>query len=366
MVRRDPFFLKPPGKPILISRCGFTLVELLILIGIAIVLLGMLLPSTRRVSEAARRTTCANNLRQIGLATHNYESANRELPMAIGAQDQDGQFLPKRISGLVTLLPFIESSPLYDQISTPTEFNGIEYPAFGPEFSDETYPPWTQTLPYFVCPSDSFEEATFGRTNYAFSIGDTARRVYQPTKLRGVFGAFRSSTLYDISDGTSNTISMSEMGSPQIKSIRGGFLTEGKSNWLDAPGQVFSAVGKKRSEYKPSAELGCRGSHWADGSAGISLINTILPPGSPSFQVSNNQDGDGVYSAGSGHSGGINVALADCSTHFVSNEIDAGDPTTATLTVQQIESETVIASPHGVWGAMGTMAGGETEAKDHF
>ena len=145
----------------------------------------------------------------------------------------------------------------------------------------------------------------------------------------------------------------------RIDSIRGGFLTEGKPEWLDSPGKVFSEVNKRKDKYKSSKGLGGRGSHWADGSAGIGLINTILPPGSPSFRVAGNQNGDGVYSVGSAHEGGANVVMADDSTHFISNNIDSGKRNNPTLTVEQIESEAGAGSPHGVWGAMGSMAGGE-------
>ena len=328
------------------------------------VLIGMFLPSVRRVREPARRITCANNLRQIGLATHNYESAHQQLPMGIGIRDEAGQLQPNRLSGFVALLPLLEQNNLYDQIVNPSEFNNVKYPAYGPGLSDQLYPPWKEQMPMILCPSDDFGEGPFGRTNYAFSIGDTARQIYQPKKLRGPFGAFKNATLGDIADGTSNTIAHAEMGSSRIDSLRGGFIAKGKPEWLDDPDGVFSEVNQKNEKYKSSQGLGSRGSHWADGSAGIGLINTILPPGSPSFRISGNQNGDGVYSVGSGHVGGANVVLADTSTHFISNDVDSGKPNTATLTVQQIESEAVIASPHGVWGAMGSMAG--DEASDEF
>lgn len=338
---------------------GLTLIELLVVIGIIIVLLGMFLPAVRQVRGPARRITCANNLRQIGLAMHNYESAHQKLPMATGVRNEAGQLQPNRISGFVALLPFLEQNNLYDQIINPSEFNNVKYPAFGPQFSDQSYPPWQEQPLGFECPSDAYIDGPFGRTNYTFSIGDTARQIHQPGKLRGPFGAFKNATFGDITDGTSNTIAFVEMGSTQTDSLRGGFMTRGKPEWLDAPGKVLSEVNQRKEKYKSSHELGNRGFHWANGSAGISLANTILPPGSPSFMVSGNANGDGVYSVGSGHNRGANVVLADDSTHFISNDIDWGKPNTPTLTIQQIESENVVESPHGVWGALGSMAGEE-------
>ena len=100
-----------------------------------------------------------------------------------------------------------------------------------------------------------------------------------------------------------------------------------------------------------------RGSHWADGRAGVGLANTILPINSPSFQVQGSPTADGVYSVGSNHSGGAHVANLDGSTHFVSEDIATGDTSTATLTVEQMAAG--VPSPHGVWGAAGTIASGE-------
>ena len=365
MVRRELFLLQSPTKPAFKNRRGLTLVELLILIGIVVILLGLLLPTIRRSHGPARRSMCLNNMRQIILASHNYQSSNLKLPMAIGIRDQTGQVSPKRISGLVTLLPFMDSGSLHEQITTATEFNGVQYPALGPEFSDNSYPPWTEQLHSLRCPSDNSEDGNFGQTNYAFSIGDTARQIYQPKKLRGPFGAFKSSSFDDVTDGSSHTIALAEIGGP-LKLTRGGFMTEGKPEWLDSPKSVFSGVNQGRDEYQTTAIVAGRGSHWANGSAGTSLVNTILPPGSPSFRVAGNLNGDGVYSAGSAHSGGVNVALVDGSARFIHSGIDAGDPTSPTLTVQQIESDAVVASPHGVWGALGTMAGGDTDAAEEL
>lgn len=303
-------------------------------------------------------------MRQIGLATHNYESTHQTLPMAVGLPGQNAN--GKRLSGLATLLPFMDSSPLFEQITNPSEFNGVAYPAMGPAFSDQSYPPWTDQNPMLVCPSDEVSKGPFGRTNYAFSIGDTARKIYQPEKLRGPFGCFKSATFNDVSDGTSNTIALTEIGAVRIDTTRGGFITGGKQQWLDKPDEVFSKVDQASGKYKSKKGLAGRGSHWASGSAGISLVNTILPPGSPSFMVSGSLNGDGIYSAGSGHHRGMNVVLVDDSTHFISDDIDAGDPSTATLTVEQIESEDGASSPHGVWGAMGSMAGGEVVDQNQF
>ena len=109
----------------------------------------------------------------------------------------------------------------------------------------------------------------------------------------------------------------------------------------------------KDNDYAAEAKLIDRGSHWADGRAGVGLANTILPFNSPSFQVQGSSTADGVYSAGARHRGGGQVAMLDGSICFVSDDIDTGDGA-ATLTVEQMAA--AVPSPHGVWGALGTIA----------
>ena len=118
---------------------------------------------------------------------------------------------------------------------------------------------------------------------------------------------------------------------------------------------MFSEV--KDHAYVSGAKLIDRGSHWADGRAGVGLVNTILPFNRPSFQVQGSPTADGVYSAGSMHASGGNVVMLDTSTHFVSEDIDTGDTSAATLTVEQMAAG--VPSPHGVWGALGTIGSGE-------
>ena len=129
----------------------------------------------------------------------------------------------------------------------------------------------------------------------------------------------------------------------------------GNPGWLDNPSQAFSVIDDGR--HLPGAKLIGRGSHWADGRAGVGLVNTVLPAGSPSFQVHGSSTDDGDYSAGAMHTGGGSAVFLDGSTHCLSYDIDVGDPATATLTVEQmIENDP---SPHGVWGALGTTGAGE-------
>ena len=339
-----------------VKRMGLTLLELLLVIVIIGLLLGMMMPATRQVREAARRTTCMNNMKQLSLAALNYESAHLELPMGVGVKNQDGVLQANPVSGFVSLLPFVDQGYLYDEIANPSVISGTEYPAFEASLSDAGYTPWTQENNALFCPSSFRSTKTkFGRTSYAFSIGDVARNVSEQETLRGAYGYFKANRIDQVTDGTSNTVGMIEIGSNMAESTNGGCLANGKAAWLDNPEQVFSSV--KNDAYASGAKLIDRGSHWADGRAGVGLANTILPFNSPSFQVQGSPTADGVYSAGSMHTGGGNVVMLDGSTHFVSKNIDTGDMSTATLTVEQMAADAP--TPHGVWGAAGTIRSGE-------
>ena len=301
-------------------------------------------------------------MKQWSLAALNYESANMELPMGVGVKDQNGVLQTQPLSGFVSLLPFIEGQNIYDDIANPIVIDGVEYPAFGPALSDADYTPWTMENNALICPSTTTNQSSFGRTSYAFSIGDVARNISQQETLRGAYGYFKANPIGAIADGTSNTVGLIEIGGGSIQSANGGCLVAGKATWLDDPGQVFNVV--KSGEYASSSKTIGRGSHWADGRAGVGLASTILQPNSPSFQVQGSSTADGIYSAGSMHPSGVNVALVDGSTHTIAADIDAGESSTPTLTIKQMESPGGHPSPHGVWGAMGTSHSGETAKFD--
>ena len=345
------------------QRTGLTLIEFLVVVVIIAVIIGMLLPATRRVREASRRTACKNNLRQLGLALHNYASDHERFPMGVGVTDQDGVLQAQPLSGVVTLLPYIEMNALYNEISQPMTIADVDYPAFGAALDDSNYLPWKTQIDALICPSSSHSDGSgWGRTSYGFSIGDVARNVSQQETLRGPFGYFKAIGFDDVTDGTSSTVFMLEVGNGMPQAIKGGCLADGKADWLDNPKQTFTAI--EDGKYLSEANLIDRGSHWADGRAGVGLINTILPVNSPSFQVQDSPTGDGIYSAGSNHTNGCNVVLLDASTQFVSEEIDTGESSVATLTIEQMAKN--IPSPHGVWGALGTIASGDDAEHDDF
>lgn len=208
---------------------GFTLVELLVVIAIIGILIGMLLPAVQQVREAARRTKCMNNLKQIGLALHNHHDSFHYFPPGALAYLNDGTLIPKGLSGsgpsrtAVTggwgwgtfILPFIEQQALFDQLAPQ-----------GPNFPSAPTPLTRSVLSVFQCPSDAIGElhtATalggngvsdgHARSSYVGVCGSGGGANYnqnQPPHQQGVFGYNTRTRMASISDGTSNTMMVVE------------------------------------------------------------------------------------------------------------------------------------------------------------
>lgn len=346
------------------SRHGFTWIELVVVILVLIVLAALLLPNVRSAREAARRMQCSNNLKLIGLAFHNYEDSHKYLPSAmagtgVGPTDLSGN--ANRLSGLVALLPYLEQSRLWDQISTASTIDGVEYPAMGPAPWVEDYPPWQTRLPMLLCPSWQEPPTNAAPTNYAFCIGDVSRAIHAPQAQRGAYACGMFTRLSSIADGISNTIALAEIGKRQDRLLSGQAAINQPAAMLDAPADCLGLRNVRRpSQYAaklPLSALG-RGARWVDGAAPYGLFATILPPNSPSCSVGGDEAVDGIYSSGSLHTGGAQAVLADGSIHFISDKIDAGNTTHAPPTAEQFTQQPT-PSPFGVWGAFGTASAGD-------
>jgi prepilin-type N-terminal cleavage/methylation domain-containing protein len=346
-----------------VSANGFTLLELLVVITVIGVLLGLLLPGVRTSHEAARRMACSNNFKQIGLALHNYHAAYNHLPPAMGGTDgvSVSDSNQRRLSGLVAILPFLEASTLWSEISEPSKVGSRVYPAMGPAPWVSDYPPWKTQVTTYQCPSVPTAKGEFGLTNYAFCIGDMAQSIHHPTKPRGVFACLLQNRFNDILDGTTNTIAMAEIGTELDTTLIGQIATEQSGGVLMEPNSARELCDPQRPNFYLStvklASLG-RGGRWSDGSANYGLVNTILPPNSPSVAVLGSEAVDGLYSAGSFHTGGAHVLMTDGAVKFITNSIDCSDLAAPTLTPEQLE-ESTNASAYGLWGALGTAAASE-------
>ncbi|NLY00584.1 MAG: DUF1559 domain-containing protein [Rhodopirellula sp.] len=326
---------------------GFTLVELLVVIAIIGILIALLLPAVQAAREAARRSQCSNNLKQLGLALHNYHDTFKAFPYRIGGGSRSNATgapvapYEGRLSGFVPLLPFIEQSAMSDQVGTDPPY------VWGTGFA-----PWVTQINMLLCPSDppTKDITTMGQNNYAFSTGDqytnlhwNSNRTKHP--LRGIFGPDSAINMSEILDGTSNTIAMSEVVRPPAGNTFGRNTTSYTTSPINCM-TTFSNGQYTTALLDRDRSLGTR---WCDGRAGYTAFNTILPPNGP---VCNGQTTTGILTANSRHPGGVNAVLADGSVRFISETIDTGDLSAAQPAGGQ--------SPYGIWGKLGSKAGNET------
>ena len=169
----------------------------------------------------------------------------------------------------------------------------------------------------------------------------------------------------DITDGISVTLMFAEIGTADDRRVRGQYAIDQPASYLDNVTAYASIVGKKGQSYQETIPLSAdgRGGRWADGSAGYTLFNAILPPNSASFAVGGEDLRDGYYSASSYHPDGINVAFMDGSVRFIADTVDIGLPNRQPITQDQLkvmaETGNQIPSPHGVWGSMAAAKDGQ-------
>ncbi len=343
------------------SSAGFTLRELFVVVTSVGILLAILVPAIRSASEASRRMSCSNNFKQIGIGIHNYHSAYKVIPAAMSGTAWN-EF---RLSGLVAMAPFLEASPFWETVANPMVVGGKDFPPMGPVPWESAYPPWAKDIATYRCPSDWRTGPSLGRTNYTFSVGDRVRDLYSSTdrnEIRGMVGSVEYMKFRDVLDGLANTIMMTEIGSEHGQRIQGQFSTGHPALLADSPADCLKSVDPKTPmAYVNSAtlnELG-RGGAFADGSGGFSLVQTILPPNSPSCAIGNDGPFSGVFSAGSYHPGGCHVLMGDGAVIFMTNSIHSGDPKAPSPVFVRDPDGIAIGSPYGLWGELGTRAGHE-------
>jgi prepilin-type N-terminal cleavage/methylation domain-containing protein len=240
------------------SRQGFTLIELLVVIAIIAVLIGLLLPAVQKVREAANRTSCLNNLKQIGLGLHNYHDTLKSFPSGYLCQPQaDPAYTAPGWGWAALLLPYIEQDTLFRriQLNLPVEHaahTGVR----------------TTALKVYACPSDSktglffvkdaggTDLAQAATNSYAACYGAGGEIGEEPDEGSGLF--FRNSQIRfaDVTDGTSHTIAVGERPAMFTQTAWAGCVTGGTTRVTPGAATSSTAV-----EDAPTQVLAHTGSH---------------------------------------------------------------------------------------------------------
>jgi prepilin-type N-terminal cleavage/methylation domain-containing protein/prepilin-type processing-associated H-X9-DG protein len=371
---------------------GFTLIELLVVIAIIAVLIALLLPAVQAAREAARRAQCTNNLKQIGLAMHNYHTANNTFPP--GASASFNSINPANggspciswngWSAQALLLPYLEQTTIYnaanfyfDPINDPQSINTT---AFFTKINS------------FLCPSDgnagtagsggsapciNSYYASTGTTDYASGgtiSGNTLSQCNGGTGSTGVFYYAIAYGIQNITDGTSNTVAFAESlagtnGNTRVNYSSGVNTTTGWQGYdvwqsitstpATAPGpQMTATLNGCNTAWQtatPGAGLSTnKGWYWAWGADAMSLFNTIVPPSSTQFTWGacrfgcntcgvQSADHSNITNANSNHPGGCNVMMADGHVQFIKSSISMQ-----------------------TWWQLGTRANGEVISSDSY
>jgi prepilin-type N-terminal cleavage/methylation domain-containing protein/prepilin-type processing-associated H-X9-DG protein len=352
---------------------GFTLIELLVVIAIIAVLIALLLPAVQAAREAARRSQCVNNLKQMGLGLANYESANGSFPVgAISYQDipQDCTQVWRGYSVFQLIMPYMEQSVVYNSINHSIPMGNTPVPV-------QQMTGAMTKIASFICPDDPPATAQisasgnfYSQCSYAACEG--TRDIWDwwcgcpwtnPSQVcgmgpdilpDGIFAFNWASKLAQISDGTSNTLSMGEfsrfLNDPDnvFNSWTRGQAFISSFNATTTRTQcVASTAPMINAPFYPNNQPAFAGGGWTFNIGDLSDWIYFTTPGDVRYL--------GQYGFRSLHPGGANFLFADGSVHFLKQTINMGTPTYQAGRSNQ-----------GVYRMLGTRAGGEVISSDGY
>jgi len=357
------------------SPYGFTLVELLVVIAIIGTLVGLLLPAVQAARESARRSDCANKLKQLALGSINYESANRGYP---GVRDwknattNDASANARNWSFLIYVMPFLERQEVYD-----TALRAFKAGAGGAGDDPSAWKngnPQCRVIQGLLCPSDKMIIQTgIWPTSYRGCAGDMmwglqnwswypheAQKVYNSNGtvlLNGyeTYGtsprsAIGSSLTRKITDGLSKTVLLGE-------AVIGDGTDSRLSGWAKVTGYDYSMKPQDCLAATFAANTNVIGQDWTTRYAGNIWFYNTLPPNGPRCV---HDDGapsslNAGVPASSYHPGGANVAMCDGAVRFIEESIDTNGSQNSTPSNPGYTTP----SRYGVWGAMATPGQGD-------
>jgi prepilin-type N-terminal cleavage/methylation domain-containing protein len=323
------------------DRRAFTLIELLVVIAIIAILIALLLPAVQQAREAARRTQCRNNLKQIGLAMHNYHDTHTALPqLTHGTQGNGTAAGVAAYPGFgsewgghsvhTMFLPYVDQAPLYNQIN----LNWVWYGGTGDGNPNRDLV--RNKVPAYMCPSDTPPASTNdGFNNYGASTGPNRGWEADLNRVVGFFHRRKSIRIRDVIDGTSNTIAFGEFTLGDNNN--GVFVVERGDYVRNIPNAgVIDPVKPTRAQletYGNSCLAGTgnhisnRGFSWGDPMMSGTGINTIATPNWPFPNCHDcagcgSGDANGVWAARSRHIGGAHHLFGDGAVRFISENID--------------------------------------------
>jgi len=317
------------------KQSGFTLIELLVVIAIIAILIALLLPAVQQAREAARRTQCRNNLKQIGLALHNYHDTHRVFPAGYitggcsSATDLDTiagsnticTHQPIRLHWPLFILPFVDQSPLYNIVAQKNTIDSLN--PSNPDSDPLTDDAYELFVPVYHCPSHPASEVKPSgflewddeqrRGNYAANFGSGFLSESRSVEARkGLFYANSNTRIRDITDGSSNTLAVSEVRFSRTAA------DDSRGSWM-FPGMGGAAFSTGLAPNSSSADA-----------VGSCTDN------SADFPCVTDSTGTQIAAARSMHEGGVLASLADGTVRFISENVDSG-----------------------VWEALGTRSNGE-------